>query len=224
MNHICISGPMYIDDSSGARKVGQSGEPQPLLSDQSDERLVALTARGCDSALELLYDRHSSAVFSLSLRIVRDQQVAEELTQEVFIRVWQRASSFRDDKGRVRSWMLRIARNLALDEIRRQQSRPLRVYYESPSEHLVPEVVDNSPGPNEIVLNRARREQILRMLVELPVSQREVIEMAYFGGMTQLEIADYKGEPLSTIKTRMRLGLQRLRSDLLARGIQPGTI
>ncbi len=195
-----------------------------MLREQPDEYLVATIATGCESALELLYDRYSSAVFSLILHMVQNRQVAEELTQEVFIRVWQRSSSFRDERGRVRSWMLKIARNLALDEIRRQQARPLQIYYESPSEQLVPEVVDNSPGPNEIVINRLRREQISGMLVALPVSQREVIEMAYFGGMTQLEIADYKGEPLSTIKTRMRLGLQRLRANLLASGVQPGTL
>ncbi len=144
----------------------EPGVPSFMLREQPDEYLVATIATGCESALELLYDRHSSAVFSLILHMVQNRQVAEELTQEVFIRVWQRSSSFRDERGRVRSWMLKIARNLALDEIRRQQARPLQIYYESPSEHLVPEVVDTSPGPNEIVLDRVRREQILRMLVE----------------------------------------------------------
>jgi RNA polymerase sigma-70 factor (ECF subfamily) len=183
-----------------------------------------MVGTGCASALELLYDRHSAAVFSLILRIIRNQQVAEELTQEVFLRVWQRSSTFRADRGSVRSWMLTVARNLAIDAIRRQQARCRQVYYDPAGEHLAPEVIDNSTEPSEIVLNRMRREQISGLLAELPVPQREVIEMAYFGGMTQAEIADYRGEPLSTVKTRTRLGLQRLRTGLLARGIQRGSL
>ncbi len=200
------------------------GAPPLMLRDQPDEYLVAMIATGCASALELLYDRYSSAVFSMTLRIVQNRQVAEELTQEVFIRVWQRSSTFHRDRGSVSSWMLKVAHNLALDEIRRQQARRRKAYHDPVGEHLVPEVVDSSPETSEIVLNHLRREQISGILAELPVSQREVIEMAYFGGMTQAEIANCQGKPLNTVKTRARLGLQRLRSGLLARGIQPGTL
>lgn len=203
---------------------GELDDSRFTLCNRPDESLVAMVGTGCASALELLYDRHSAVVFSLILRIVQNRQVAEELTQEVFVRVWQRSSTFRADRGSVRSWMLMVARNLAIDELRRQRVRCRQVCNDPAGEHRAEEVIDNSPGPSEIVLNRMRREQISGMLAELPVSQREVIEMAYFGGMTQAEIADYRGEPLSTVKTRTRLGFQRLRSGLLARGTQRGTL
>jgi RNA polymerase sigma-70 factor (ECF subfamily) len=202
----------------------QGDDSRFALCNQPDKSLVAVVGTGCVSAFELLYNRHSPMVFALILRIVENQQVAEELTQEVFLRVWQRSSTYHADRGSVRNWILSIAHNLAIDDIRRQQARCRQVYYDPAGDRLAPEVVDNSPEPSEIVLNRIRREQISRMLADLPVSQREVIEMAYFGGMTQAEIADYQGEPLSTVKTRTRLGLQRLRSGLLARGMQPGAL
>ncbi len=216
-------GPREAEIEAGGVE-GELDDSRFTLCNRPDESLVAMVGTGYGSAFELLYGRHSTVVFSLILRIVQNWQVAEELTQEVFLRVWQRSSTFRADRGSVRSWMLKIARNLALDDIRRQQARCRQVYYDPAGEHLAPEVIDNSPEPSEIVLNRMRREQISGMLAELPVSQREVIEMAYFGGMTQAEISDYRGEPLSTVKTRTRLGLQRLRSGLLARGIQLGTL
>ncbi len=203
---------------------GELDESHFTLCDQPDESLVAIVATGCTSAFEFLYDRHSPVVFSLILRIVQNWQVAEELTQEVFVRVWQRSPTFRHYRGSVRSWILSIAHNLAIDDIRRQQARRRQAYYDPAGEQLAPEVIDKSPETSEIVLNHLRREQISDILAELPVSQREVIEMAYFGGMTQEEIADCRGEPLSTVKTRTRLGLRRIRLGLLARGIQPGML
>ena len=209
-------------EASGVER--ELGDSRFILCNQPDEFLVTKVGTGCHSALALLYGRHSPVVFSLILRIVQNRQVAEELTQEVFMRVWQRSSTFHNDRGSVRSWMLGIAHHLAIDDIRRRQARPRQIYTDPAGEHLAPEVVDNSPEPSEIVLNRIRREQISGMLAALPASQREVIEMAYFGGMTQAEIAKQRGEPLGTVKTRTRLGLQRLRSGLLARGIQPGVL
>lgn len=189
-----------------------------------DEDIVVRISRGDESALSVLYDRYARVVYSLILKIVHNQQVAEELTQEVFLRVWQQSSSYSRERGRFASWMLGIAHNLAIDEIRRGKARPQQVYDNPEESRSLLEVADRSPEPDEMALGGIRRDFIVEALERLPGNQREVIEMSYFGGLTQSQIAERKGEPLGTIKTRTRLALQRLRSNLLAQGIQSDTI
>ncbi len=189
-----------------------------------DEDIVVRISRGDESALSVLYDRYARVVYSLILKIVHNQQVAEELTQEVFLRVWQQSSSYSRERGRFASWMLGIAHNLAIDEIRRGKARPQQVYDNPEESRSLLEVADRSPEPDEMALGGIRRDFIVEALDRLPGNQREVIEMSYFGGLTQSQIAERKGEPLGTIKTRTRLALQRLRSNLLAQGIQSDTI
>ncbi len=189
-----------------------------------DEDNVVRISRGDESALSGLYDQYARVVYSLILKIVHNQQVAEELTQEVFLRVWQQSSSYSRERGRFASWMLGIAHNLAIDEIRRGKARPQQVYDNPEESRSLLEVADRSPEPDEMVLGGIRRDFIVEALDRLPGNQREVIEMSYFGGLTQSQIAERKGEPLGTIKTRTRLALQRLRSNLLAQGIQSDTI
>ncbi len=189
-----------------------------------DEDIVVRISRGDESALSVLYDRYARIVYSLILKMVHNQQVAEELTQEVFLRVWQQSSSYSRERGRFASWMLGIAHNLAIDEIRRGKARPQQVYDNPEESRSLLEVADRAPEPDEMALGGIRRDFIVEALERLPGNQREVIEMSYFGGLTQSQIAERKGEPLGTIKTRTRLALQRLRSNLLAQGIQSDTI
>jgi len=187
----------------------------------ADEDLVVLVTRGDDSAITLLYDRHARAVYSLTLKVVHNKEVAEELTQEVFLRVWQQASTYHRDRGRFISWVLGIAHHIAIDELRRRKSRPQQVYAQPDDSRPMFDVADQSPLPDEMVMGGLRRERIVEVLAELPRNQREVIELSYFGGLTQSEIAERTHEPLGTIKTRTRLALQRLRGKLTEEGERP---
>ncbi len=189
-----------------------------------DEELAARVGRGDEAGLGLLYDRYARVVYSLALKMVRNQQIAEELTQEVFVRVWQQASTYSREKGRFSNWLFGIAHHLAIDELRRRKARPQQVYDNPDAPSSLLDVTDNAPGPDEQAFGGIRREYIIEALAQLPVPQREVLEMSYFGGLTQSEIADQQGEPLGTIKTRTRLGLQRLRTNLSAQGVQSDTL
>jgi RNA polymerase sigma-70 factor (ECF subfamily) len=179
----------------------------------SDVDLIGQASQGDPQALEVLYDRYSRVVFSFALRIVNDQQIAEELLQEVFFRAWQQGGSFRASKGTFLTWLLSITHNMAIDEVRKRKRRPQRSDSDDPDVVLAA-VADGGPSVEDEVWLRSLRERIARALDTLPNAQREAIELAYFRGMTHREIADALGEPLGTIKTRMRLGMQKLRDQL----------
>ena len=185
-----------------------------------DERLAKRVAEGDALALEQLYDRYGQPVYSLALRIVRDPQIAEELTQEVFVRLWRYAGTFDSARGRFSGWLLGIAHNLALNEVRRWQSRPQKAELPSDDDERPYELVDESADAAEAAWLNIRRETIVGALKQLPEAQRRAIELAFFGGYTHLEIANMLGDPLGTIKSRIRIGMQRLRELLLAQGIE----
>ncbi len=187
--------------------------------EQEDESLVKRVAEGDAVALEALYDRYGQPVYSLALRIVRDPQTAEELTQEVFMRLWRYAAMFDPARGRFHSWLLGIAHNLALNEVRRWQSRPQKADLPNDDEHAY-DPVDESADSAEAAWLNIRREAIVGAIKQLPEAQRRAIELAFFGGYTHLEIANMLGDPLGTIKSRIRIGMQRLKLLLLAQGIE----
>jgi RNA polymerase sigma-70 factor (ECF subfamily) len=198
----------------------EAGSP-PELTAAADTELIGRAARGEARALEVLYDRYSGVVFSFALRIVSERQLAEEILQEAFFRAWQQGGSFSAGRGSFITWLLSITHNLAIDEIRRRRRRPQKADSEEP-EQILDSVADTGAGADvegEVWLG-ALRDTIGRALAELPPAQREALEMAYFRGMTQREIAEALGEPLGTIKTRMRLGLQKLREALGSDGAQ----
>lgn len=177
----------------------------------SDTQLIEAVARGDRHAFETLYDRYSPAVFGLALKTLREREAAEEAVQEVFWRVWQRAKSF--DPGRsFAPWLFGIAHNYCIDELRRRRARPQPVYEDD--EHPVLSSIAEPTDVAEAALSSEQRRIVLGALQQLPVEQRQALELAYFGGLTQQEIATRLGNPLGTIKTRMRLGLQKLRSIL----------
>ena len=185
----------------------------PELISLSDADLIGRASEGDAHALEVLYDRYSRVVFSFGLRIVGDPQLAEELLQEVFFRAWQQGGSFRSSKGSFITWLLSITHNMAIDEVRKRRRRPQKADSEDP-ELMLASVPDTGLNVEDEVWLGALRETIDGAMATLPTAQREAIELAYFRGLTQREIAEQLGEPLGTIKTRMRLGMQKLRDQL----------
>lgn len=179
----------------------------------SDADLIGQASQGDARALEVLYERYSRVVFSFALRIVNDALIAEELLQEVFFRAWQQGGSFRASKGTFLTWLLSITHNMAIDEVRKRKRRPQRSDSDDP-DLVLAAVPDTGPSVEDEVWSRTLRERIGRALDTLPAAQREAIELAYFKGMTHREIAEALDEPLGTIKTRMRLGMQKLRDHL----------
>lgn len=187
---------------------------EKALPDAPDETLVTLVARGNSAALEVLYDRYASRVLGISMKIIGDQALAEDILQETFWRVWQSAATFQPQLGPFTGWLFRIARNLAIDAYRRRNVRPQVFTGANGSEPIL----DATPDPDMDVAEQAQsilqNEEVRKALDSLPGVQRQVIEMAYFYGMTRQEIAQATGEALGTIHTRARLALQKLRGEL----------
>jgi RNA polymerase sigma-70 factor (ECF subfamily) len=189
------------------------------LTDLSDAELVEQVASGAPQALEVLYDRYSRVVMSFAFRILGDRASAEELLQEVFLRAWRQAGNFSQSKGTFITWLLSITHNMAIDEIRKRNRRPKRANSDDPLLMLANMRDTELPVEDRAVLGSLRTE-IGLALQELPAPQRTAIEMAYFEGLTQREIAEQVGEPLGTIKTRMRLGMRKLRDLLSEPGVE----
>jgi RNA polymerase sigma-70 factor (ECF subfamily) len=176
----------------------------------SDEALVALAARGDESALAELYDRTAPQALGLARRVLRDERLAEDAVQEAFLGVWRSAASFVPDRASARSWVLTLVHRRAVDIVRRRERRRAEPLDETTVDPQV-----GGPTPHEAAWLRLERERVQDALRHLSDPQREAIELAYFGGFTQAELADRLGVPLGTIKSRMFTGLARLR-DLLA--------
>jgi RNA polymerase sigma-70 factor, ECF subfamily len=180
---------------------------------EEDAVLVAALAHDEVGALEQLYDRYSALVFSVALRVLHDHALAEDVTQEVFLRIWRQPASFDPERGRFISWISSVARNRALDEQRRMtRRRRAEDPDEGPMLRLPAEGRGDDPATEAVHADERRRVQ--EAMLELPEAQRIVIELAYFGGLTQTEIAERTGDPLGTIKTRVRLGMRKLREAL----------
>lgn len=191
-------------------------QPSQVLDDLA---LIAAIAAGDSQALEVLYDRYAPVVYRLALRILKSPETAEDLVQEVFWRVWRRSGSFERERGRVAQWLFGIAHNLCIDELRRLRSRPTPVY-EDVDHPIIQHLVDEQMDVPAAAWATEQRRVIAEALHELPQAQRQAIELAYFSGMSHQEIATKLGRPLGTIKTRVRLGLQKLGGLLAARGLQ----
>lgn len=178
---------------------------------------MARLAAGDEAALGPLYDRYGKLIYSLALRVVHDASTAEEVTQEVFVRCWRSASSFEPARGRVHAWLMRIAHNLALNEVRRRQSRPVAADTFDWSVAGAMLVDPSSEGDPALTAGLRERTRTIRAaLAQLPEPQRQAIELAFFGGLSQAEVAAAVGDPLGTVKSRIRVGMQHLRELLLA--------
>ncbi len=174
----------------------------------ADEDLIMLVERRDADAFAILYDRHGGAAYSLAHRIVGDPAVAEDVTQEAFLSLWRSGGRFDAARGSVRSWMLGIVRNRAIDALRRA-SGP------APKLDLDDDGVLEGQASGELTdaeaIRRETAQRVRGALGELPDEQSQVIGLAYFGGFTHSEIAEMLGMPLGTVKGRMRLGLEKIR-------------
>lgn len=180
-----------------------------------DEELMDRLAGRDLIAFEALYDRYGDLVYSVSLRIVGDTYVAEDVTQDVFLRVWRRPDQFDLSRGKFVTWLLSVARNRSIDQ-RRSLSRRLR-HEALPATEEDEDVLPSEDARDDPALATVLSEEraaVRAALAVLPPEQRLAIQLAYFGGMTQQEIANTLGQPLGTVKTRMRLGMQKMRNAL----------
>lgn len=173
----------------------------------SDEQLISLVVGKDADALEMLYYRHAQTIFQVAQRIVHEIEIAEELVQETFWQVWQRAEQYRG-VGSAFSWMLRIARNKAIDHLRWRKAHPLT--NDDPLEMLETTAQLLSASVEEEVEQRWLGWQLQKAMDRLPDKQRLCLELAYFQGMSQSEIAEHTQTPLGTIKTRIRIGMEKL--------------
>jgi RNA polymerase sigma factor (sigma-70 family) len=178
------------------------------LAHLSDEAVVALMARSDESALAELYDRFGRVAWGLAVRILRDEALAEDAVQDAFLAAWRGAARFVPERATARTWLLTLVHRRAVDLVRREERRraePLEA---------APEPADATEAGDSALL-RLERERVQHALAQLPDREREAIELAYYGGFTQSELAERLGQPLGTIKSRMFTGLARLR-ELLA--------
>lgn len=188
------------------------------LADLPDSDLVDAMAAGDVHAMEVLYDRYNRAVFSFALRMLGNREQAEELLQEVFMRAWRQARKFSESRGTYITWLLSITHNMAIDEIRRQNRRPRKAESADPVLMLA-NVRDEKPSVEEQALLGDLRDIVRDAMAQLPDAQRTTLELAYFRGLTQREIAEEQDQPLGTIKTRMRLAMRKLRDILESQGL-----
>ena len=181
-----------------------------------DESLMTAIVARNDSAFAVLYDRYVDLVYSTSLRVLGDTQLAEDATQDIFVRLWRRPESFIAERGRFLSWLMSVVRNRAVDELRARGRRRRREG--TPGLESDDDLLASLPAVTDDPLSAAQlhEEQITvrGALVGLPKEQRIALELAYFSGLTQQEIALLLREPLGTVKTRIRLGMQKLRRAL----------
>jgi RNA polymerase sigma-70 factor (ECF subfamily) len=172
-------------------------------------------------AFEALYDRYGDLVYSVSLRVVGDPYVAEDVTQDVFLRVWRRPDQFDVARGKLVTWLLSVTRNRSIDQ-RRSQSRRMRheaLPTADDEEDVLPSDDDRDDPALATVLSE-ERAAVRKALEVLPPEQKLAIQLAYFGGLTQQEVANKLGQPLGTVKTRIRLGMQKMRVALEDRRVR----
>lgn len=172
----------------------------------SDEELLALIRNRDQQALAEIYDRYSSLVYGMALKVLQNVAFAQEITQDVFMKLWSKSERFDSSKGKFTSWLLTVTRNASIDRIRREQKHNPEALFADFGDRLRDEI--SSP---HLISALERTILINSMLKRLPPEQRQVIELAFFRGCTQQEIANRLGIPLGTVKTRMRLGMAKLR-------------
>jgi RNA polymerase sigma-70 factor (ECF subfamily) len=172
----------------------------------TDATAVARVAEGDKDALRELYDRYGRIVYGMTYRLTRDVQLAEEATQDTFVAVWRRAASFDPGRAKLSTWLFVIARNRAIELIRARTRVP------EPQESVEP--AGQEPDPADLATLADEAERIAEVLAELPENQLEVIQLAFFDGLSHGEIAERLDQPLGTVKSRIRLGLSRLRALL----------
>ena len=177
-----------------------------------DRQLIHRITLDDQAALEALYGRYSTAVYSLAMYMLKQEALAEDATQETFLNIWLKASSFNADRGQPKSWIMSVAHHKIVDLIR---SRRRTSYMTDPGGDETLELLPSGQASTEEQVEQTlQRERILKALTLLPEAQREVVMLAYFEGYSQSEMAEKLGQPLGTVKTRVRLAMQKLRAAL----------
>jgi RNA polymerase sigma-70 factor (ECF subfamily) len=177
----------------------------------ADEELMPLIGEKDPAAFEVFYDRHGGVAYSLAYRIVGEKAAAEDVTQEAFISIWRSGARFDQARGSVRSWTLSVVRNRAIDALRSRAGKAPKLTFDDEA------ILEQRPAEElteEEAMRHETAQELRGALGELPGEQSKVIELAYFGGFSQSEIARMLGVPLGTVKGRMRLGLEKIRGEL----------
>jgi len=183
---------------------------------EADEALVARVAQNDPDALDEVYGRYARSVYGLAYRILGEPAAAEDVVQDVFLKLWRQPGSYNAERGSLGSWLLGVGHNRAIDVLRRRRSHQEQGLPEAGEPELVQDgLVDMADAASV----REASEAVRRALMRIPPEQRRVIEMAFFEGKTHVEISEELGEPLGTAKTRIRLGMRKLRALLEAEGI-----
>jgi RNA polymerase sigma-70 factor (ECF subfamily) len=209
--------------STGASDVWplpEAGHPEqhPAPSDQEvDRALVQRVAARDEAALAGLYDRYSAQVNGLALSLLRDFAMAEEVTHDVFLRVWERPAAYDPARGTFAGWLFRVTRNRAIDQLRRRRETSLGDLEAEAGAWIA----DPQPTPEEQTLRGLRRLEVLSALDTLPADQRRLLEMAYYSGLSQREIAERLERPLGTVKSQIRSAMRRLADRLVAADAPP---
>ena len=177
-----------------------------------DKVLMECISKGDKSALESLYARYSRQVYSLSIHMLRDPTAAEEVTQDTFFNVWRRAGSYKSNRGKVSSWLFSVAHNRTIDELRKRRREYNKVQYDVDLTNRPTE--SRADDPAEYASVQFEGARIKSALMTLRPEQRDVVTLAYFGGLTHSEISKELNQPLGTVKTRMRLAMKKLRKVL----------
>ena len=186
-----------------------------ISGDVDDASLLRDIQRGGRAAFAALYDRHAPAAFGLAVKITGDRGIAEDVVQDAFLALWKQAPRFDPARGQVRSWLLTIVHHRAVDAVRRRAGRPERALPEGAEEYLA--AAGRLEDEAEAAMDAAAVREAVRMI---PEDQRKTVEMAYFAGMTHVEIAAATGVPLGTVKSRLRIGLEKLREQLRTRVLE----
>lgn len=192
-----------------------------------DAALLAIISRAntpnnpqLSAAVGALYDRYGRLVYSVAIHIVGDSATAEEITQDVFVRAWEGAHTFRPEIAQVSSWLASIARHRAIDELRRSGTRPEKDRADWPDDIGLDSADGLQPveGPENEVEAILEGRHIRQVIASLPAVQRQVLSLAFYKGLTHNEISELLGEPLGTVKSRLRLAMQKLRKMLVSQG------
>lgn len=177
-----------------------------------DPSLIKLITQQDEAALGELYDRYHRLIFSIALNVVGDRRIAEEITLDIFTRIWEKAATYEVDKAKVTTWMVRMARNRSIDVLRREDVRPMKDSIDWAD--VANQPATNSRMPEAAVQLTLQQERVRQAIAGLPKNQKEVLALAYFGGLSHSEIANELGLPVGTVKGRIRSGMGKLRTLL----------
>jgi RNA polymerase sigma-70 factor (ECF subfamily) len=181
-------------------------EPAAEPDEQWEHQLVLRLRERDEAAFAALYDRYAPAVQGLARTILHDSSLAQEATHDVFLRLWQRPENYDQSRGPFAPWLLRVTRNRAIDLLRRQREQP----FAGDDAEAIGWVLDPAPDPAEQAVSLVIGQQVRAALADLSADQRGLLEMAYFGGLSQREIADHLHRPLGTVKSQIRSAMRQL--------------